>query len=509
MKKRLRVLLIVGLSLSLMTGAAFAASLQINHGAVNGAYKIGYETLGADRTIQINSGALTGWSAANNVGMAFIMGQNIAAGSLLSISFSGVNFFPETYTVCAQNTANAAADRKVGSITFSSATNSANIAIDTSVTSANFAATNFLAVVSGSSCLPATATNALNLSVPATTSTTAPTVTAYLRVGGETYDTASAVNVATIMNQYSYGTAGANNATIDYLTGAKNGSQFSSSMTSANSPAAANFESAIVNYGTANASLSVAGLLTLTDSQNWQGVRRVFLGKNTSTECNLADNVAANTSPASGAMNLSINAANINNDITTTDSNYFPLCVDVTGNVALNQRVIKGTPDFVITGTGAQDISAGTEATLQTWNVDAFQAIMPYANTDNTGAYKVYCILNNVDSAANSTVYVDVMSSTSSNTPTNAYAGTLPAKGTKRIDLDNYIRPWSTGSSEVAEDPVSVGLSGTQRYAVKFTVTSNPENIHITCFQQEGSIKRALPLLKLHNFSAGYQGWIQ
>jgi len=208
-------------------------------------------------------------------------------------------------------------------------------------------------------------------------------------------------------------------------------------------------------------------------------------------------------------MNLTVASSNINTTSTTASNDCFPLCVDVTGNVALNQRVIKGTPTITISGTNAQGSQEGTQATLQTWNVNAFQAILPYANTDSTGAYKDYCILSNGDTTAAATIYVDVLGSTSGNTPTNSYTGTLPAKSTKRIDFDNKIRPWSTGSSETEETAVDLGLTGTQRYAVKFTVTSNPDNIHITCFQQEGSIKRALPLLKLHTFSSGNQGWIQ
>lgn len=511
MRKKFKMLFILLIAVALMSGTSFAAELKVNHGAAGNAYVIGYETLGAARTITINSGVATTPSASTNAPLAFVMGQSINAGSFLKVAFTGGQFTAGPYSICAQNsgsTTGKTADIRIGGQTFGAATNSGTFSLDVSTGGLNVAAGNFLSLVSGTTC----ASTTTSLIIPATTGTSNVSWAANLMSsGGVNYDEGSSISVANVIYQYSHGTPGNSTATIDYLNGAKNGSTFTSAATSSNTTNAVIISTAAVNYGTVDAGLTVTDVLSLVDTQNWQGVSRVFINKQNTKDinCTLADNVAANTSPASGTMNLTVPAANIATSTGASATSNFPLCIDVSGTTALNQRTIKGTPALTISGTDAQGSQTGTQATLQTWNVNAFQAILPYANTDSTGAYKDYCILSNGDTTAAATIYVDVLGSTSGNTPTNSYTGSLPAKSTKRIDFDNKIRPWSTGSSETEETAVDLGLTGTQRYAVKFTVTSNPDNIHITCFQQEGSIKRALPLLKLHTFSAGYQGWIQ
>jgi len=220
--------------------------------------------------------------------------------------------------------------------------------------------------------------------------------------------------------------------------------------------------------------------------------------------------VGANNFEGVTTLNLTIPAANVTNTTAAASANQtFSLCVVGAGNVALNQRAIKATPDLVVTGTGARDIAAGSVATIQTWTVNAFQAIIPYVST--TSLYKTICMIDNVDSAAAASVFADIVSSTTGTTVAALSVGSVPAKTIMRVDFDTDVTPYTTGASETPLAGLPTGLTDPQRYAVKLTATSNPDNIHVNCIQLDpAGSKRAVPVLKQFTVTAdGGSGWMQ
>lgn len=510
MTKYLRILLFSSLLIGLAAGTAFAGgTLKVNQGAATTPFLIGLETLAGARNVSI-SRALNDGAGPNNVALSYTLGQSLAAASLLNITFSGAVFQGVDYSLCAQNTANNVVDNKIGGFLGTEGQAGINIAVDTSGANVAVAAGNFLALVGGTVCT-ADASNNLPVQIPITSSTGTATVTGYIKTGGDIYDSASAANVATILNQFAYGTPASSSNTIDYLTGAKNGSQFVGGVTSANTPNAINISRTQLNYGVADAGagINVADLISLQDSQNWQGVRNVTISNDNS--CTAGNNVAgANNFTGVTTLNLTIPAANVTNTTAAANANQtFGLCVDVTGNVALNQRAIKATPDLVVTGTGARDIVVGSLATIQTWTVNAFQAIVPYVST--TSLYKTICMIDNVDTAAAAAVFADIVSSTTGTTVAALSIGSVPAKTVMRVDFDVNVTPYTTGASETPEAAIPTGLTDPQRYVVKLTATSNPDNIHVNCIQLDpGGSKRAVPVLKQFTVTGdGGSGWMQ
>jgi hypothetical protein len=511
MGKYLKILVLTICVMSLGAGTALAGTILVNNGT---AFKVGVETLGTARNVTILGTAVAAATPnAANAALSYTLGQSLAAATLLNITLTGATFQAGTYSICALASNGSSLNNKVAGITMVAGTSSVNLAIDTSA-GPNVNAGQFLAFVNGSACNNLSAATA-NFSISPVASVGAPTVSGFLQTGGVIYDSAAAVNVATVLSQFAYGTPTAATSTIDYLTGARNGSQFTGSVNAATAATAAvNVTTVAVNYGIAETPtpLTASEVLSLVDTQAWQGVSRVYLGAQGAGACAFGANIAANSAP-SGTVNLAWNggtgAQNFNTVSATAGSNFAPLCIDVTGNVAINARTITGTPQITIAtvANGAQSPAAGAATTLETWVVNAFQAIIPYAHT--TPTFKTVCMVDNIDPAAAASISATIVSSSGATVSAPISLGTLGAKTTTRYDFDTNITPYSqVGGVETAGTPIATGLTDPQRYAVKLTVSSNPDNIHVNCLQVDtlAGIKRNVPVLKQ---ISGGNGWVQ
>lgn len=506
----LKVLFFVTLAVALVSGTALAGSLKVNQGAATTPFNVASETLGTNRTVTIAGTGTTNDAA--NFAMTYTLGTALAAGDLLNLTLTGALFPAGVINVCSPDAGGNAANL-TGNLAVTSASN--NITVTVGATAAN--AGNFL-VVTGNVCNVSAAASVKNLAVTITSTPSKGFVTgnATLFASGGTLikdSAAAAANVANILSQYSYGTITAGGShTIDYLTGAKNGSQFTGATNTANTAPVANVVTTTVNFGVADvAGLAVADLLNISDTQNFQGISRVYIPTQASG-CTFANNIAANNAipAASTSVNFTIAGANISTLDGAAAGNVWQACIDVTGNVAVNPRTFKITPDINVTGTGSQDVAAGTQTVMDTWGVNAFQAVIPYLST--TAIFNTICVIDNIDTSVNAGIVMDLVSSTSGTTLSGLSLGTVNAMATKRIDFSLAVTPFATGSSETAQTPITLtGMTDPQRYAARLTITANPNNIHVNCIQLDpAGSKRAVPVLKFADFTtAGSTGWIQ
>lgn len=369
----LRTFFLVALAVALVSGTALAGTLKVNHATANTAFLIGVETLGQNRPVSIvgsANGADASLIGSNNAAMMFSLGTGASVNDVLNIQLTGTNFLAATYNLCATNTAAAGANTvnttTVGTGIVGSATPNLNVTITSSANAANLAAGNFLILTSGT--CGGNNVAVLNVSVAPTSAAGFLTAGANLLTGSSVKDPAGVTtNTANVVTQFSYGTINANSYVIDYLVAtAKNGSQLilpggTTALNTANTSNAINLSTSTVNFGVTDAGLTVAELIGLTDSTNWQGVARVYIPSQAST-CALANNIAANTTlTGATTVNLSITGGNISTLDAAAAANTFQVCVDVTNTAALSPRTLKVTPDVNITGTGSQDKAAGSQ----------------------------------------------------------------------------------------------------------------------------------------------------
>jgi hypothetical protein len=494
MSRYLRFLLLVMLAVGLIASGAWAGTFKVNKGAATTPVNVAVEALGSNRNVTIAGASNNGVS---NVAMSYTLGTSMTSGDLLQVVFTGASFRATTYNVCAQNINNTTPDINIGSKTFSAITTSTNIPLAWSSNNVGANAGNYLVITDGT-CGAGTPAN-IALSIDSTTSTGFKTVSGnLLSSGGLVKDEGTSANVANVMSQYSYDSVLASNTyTIDYLAGAANGSQFEGSSNNAGTANALNITVNNVDYtagtGAQNAGLTVATLINVQDSQAWQGVSKLFLTAS-GAGCAVSSNLgtSAYTATPSGTVNLNVPSASFN--AATTASTAFDLCVITSGNAALNPRTITGSVDVNVTGTGANDKSASSYQTIQTWNVNAYQGIIPYIYGNPT--YKTICVIDNTDTSKSASILLDVMSSTSATVLANQSIGSVAAMSTKRVDFDTSVTPYTTGTSETAETPIALTGLESKRYSAKLTVTGNANKIFMNCMQVDpAGSKRAVPVL--------------
>jgi hypothetical protein len=251
------------------------------------------------------------------------------------------------------------------------------------------------------------------------------------------------------------------------------------------------------NIGTQNAGLTVRALVTALDSSNWQGVTRVWL-QAPGAFCNLATNVGANTGPAINPIAINIPAVNFNGNAAAD----FDLCVLVNGTTTLAARTISESVDVTVDGAGACDPAAFPQYIDEIWNVNAYQAQIPWvvnAGGAFTGlAPSTYCLFNNLDNKE-ANVLLDINSSELAVTLVGLSLGTIPA-ATSRVLLfsNNQACLYDANNNCLPPGPVNLtSLGPNARYNAQVTVATYPQSVDGTCIQTDPStgVKRSVPLL--------------
>jgi len=487
--------------MGLMAGSAFAGTA-----AVNNVVAIGIETLGTNRPV-----VLSGQGTAVNPGnlaMSYTLGTTLQSGDLLQVNLTGMTFNTGVVSVCATN-----------------GSTGQNVALFSETLAANnLSSLTAQLTITGSQVINGTAGGAVGNQLWLTTNATTSncnintpldlvvqagesgSLTAAMFIttsgGSNIVDTASTANAVNVIQQYSYGTVGSVNNTIDYTTTATaNGSNFTTG-NQANDPNATNIVTNTVTVGVADTGLTVTALLSLQDSQNWQGVTNAYIVPGTSV-CNIANNIAAATTAAAlnGTVNFTIPATNISQLDAAAAVNNTTLCVTVSGgNVALTQRTITATPTIIVTGTGAATKATGNSATLETWNVNAYQGYVPWLV--NSSVLPTYCLINNQSTTVTANIILDVLGGEGSAVLSGKSLGSLAPKTSV---LATFTANSVSLTGGTAVDLTALGANN--RYSGKLTVTTNPTNVTVTCNQIDPATggKRSVPVLQNNNTNGFFE----
>jgi hypothetical protein len=234
-----------------------------------------------------------------------------------------------------------------------------------------------------------------------------------------------------------------------------------------------------MNYGASNATegnLTTRAVVNLTDTANWQGLSKVFLS-NLAAAANCAnDNAAANlvgTGSLSGTLSLSVAEAAFDGDGANGAANFM-LCLQASGTTALSApRTIQSSIDVNITGTGANDPAAKAFATIDVWDANAYQGLIPWAVNSSTVA--TYCLINNIGTTRTATVLMDILGSEGAVVLSDTL-GTIAPKTSKLATFTANSATLGTGT------PISLStLPADNRYAAKLTVTTTPADVSVTC----------------------------
>jgi len=477
--------------IGLMAGSAFAGTVRVNHGAANTSYTISLEALGAARSILLQgTGGIGGANAAGNYAIEYAPGQNLTATNLVNLTFNGAAFNGSTINVCSSGT-----NQILATATPAAGANTANFQL---AAGTNVLTTQFVYLTNGNcnSTAAADGSNNLPIQIPITASATTATVTVGAQTaGGISIDTVSTANIARVRAEYA--SAFANPAAahiVDYLGTPGNGTTFTVTPTgatnlTANSLAAANINRTVNNFnanfgGAQNAGLTVGSVVSLGDTQAWQGLTKVFI--NTIAAGNCTDSAGSNTvgtGAPTGTVALTVPAASFNG----AGNIDLSLCLVGGGNALSIPRTITASVNVDVTGTGANDPAASTFTTVDTWTTNAYQGFVGWLV--NSTVVPTFCLISNNDTIKTVTVLMDVVSSEGS-TVVSGTLGTIAPKTAK-------LATFTSGSVTLAgASPVSIAtVPADNRYSSKLTITTAPANASVTCIQTDPAtgVKRAVP----------------
>jgi hypothetical protein len=492
--------------IGLMASSAFAGPVRVNFGAANGVPFISTEIMGVNRHVAIlGPGGAAGNSpdAAANAALSYTPGQNVTAGCLINVVFTGAAFNGSVVNVCAVN---GASPIHVATATPASGTTTYNFNAANSVASGgtiyfNSAAT-CNAVNGGQAAIAGS--NQLNVLITSTTTAVVPTVQVSLTSGGGiSLDPAGSANLASVRSEFTNNIA-AGNHTVDYLGTLGNGTRLLPGTVlyaAMNGPGAggplgaANVTQAVNQYtvnggplGAAhNAALTAALAVTLTDTMSWQGLTKVFLfnGTNAGTCTDSAAGNLVGTGSLSGTLSLSVPAGAFNG----WRGIDLAVCAIAGGNLLSIPRTIQATEKVTVSGSGAVDPSASASTIIDTWDTNAYQGNPVWMV--NSSAVPTYCLINNADTSRTGTVLIDVMSSEGA----VILSGTLGTIAPKTSNMATFTADSALLTGGTAVSLATLGAD--KRYTAKLTVTANPNNVSMTCIQTDPvtGAKRSVPVL--------------
>lgn len=498
MSKSLKFVLFAVMVFVMTTGVAFAGTAKSasNGGGATNVITISLEALGAARNIPVMGDV----SGGKNVTLGYTVSQVITSGNFVQVTFTGAAFAGNAVRVCKVD--GAAAGNQIGLATPTEGQTSYNFQLAATNASGTIPSGESLYLTTDGGCNATGAGANLIVKFSAATTTTAPTASvAIVSAGNIPVDTASSANIASIVQEYAanYGSV---NHTIDYLGTVGNGTLLLSAVAPtgpnafAASNAAANVTRTLTGFGAVNGRQGNAGLtaglvIYLADSQNWQGVSSVYIqgaaGTNSPAAfngtCTSAAALVSATGTLNGTLALTVPTAAINGLRISQD---FAVCVVSAGNVGLNTRTITAAANILF-----PNVAAGTASTFDTWNLNAYQAMIPYSHTNST--VPSYCVINNMG-ATNVSVIYDVLSSEASLQSLNNSLGTVNNKTTALVTISGSTVTMA-GSNSTA---TLTALGTNSRHADRITVTGSPANINASCFQTDPITGGKRNVLTLH-----------
>lgn len=447
---------------------------------ISTAYNVAYETLGTARNV----------TASNPL---IVLGNTLPNGALVNLNLSGAaNFIAnQTYYLCANN--GAAGNSVIGSGATTTST-LALIADKITNLGLNLTAGNSVFLSSANTCSYGGTT--ANLAIPASSAVGTTALSGNTSYYGNQLDTFSSNTVARIGNQITTTLTTAELIQIDYLTGAANGSTLVA-VTGATNLIAMSPSKLVVTNAAANFDYKISSVpnndgaynqvLTLSDSQNWTGIRNAFLGASGACTSSIA---AAVNAPASG--NMTINNPNITS--TSSSAIAVTLCVNVAGNVALPSRTISGAYAYVVssTTTGLLTPAGGSSVAWQTWIPNGYQAFNPYMYVGTAGDSHTDDVFVRLYNNSNGTAHV--------------FVDVYPADGSasQRLVLAD-IASNTAGLYWAADIGASAGLAYGTSYAAQFTVTAPKDQVNGVSFMKRTAGERQMPLYKSINGASNYQ----
>lgn len=495
MIRHLKILLFGMAVIGLMAGTAFAGTTKVNHAANNAAFTASLEAMGAARNVTLVGAA--------NGPINYLVTQNIVGGNFLTVAFTGAAFAGNQIRVCKLDAA--AAGNQIAIATPAGAITTYNFQIVNQATAnASIPAGESVYLTTDAACNTTGASANLILQLSTTASATSPSATVgFVSAGNLAVDTGSSAQVAAIGSEWTATTGSANN-TVDYLGTPGDGTKFVGNVLYAaagNVQGAANITQTLKNYGAANAGgagLTARAVVKLTDTASWQGLSKVFLS-NLNAAANCANDAAASnlvgTGTLSGTLSLSVPAAAFNG-VTDGGANLM-VCLTAGGTASLTApRTIQAAIDIDITGTGANDPAIGSYATIDTWDVNAYQGSPVWLV--NSSAVPTYCLINNNDTVKTATALIDVTSSEGA----VVLSGSLGTIAPKTSNMATFTANSASLTGGTAVDLTT--LIADKRYTAKLTITVNPNNASITCIQTDpvSGAKRSVPVLT-------NSGWVQ
>jgi len=483
----LKILFLSMAAIGLMAGAAMAGSLVVNASGANSPYTISLETLGTFRGVLLDT---TTAAAAVNGALSYVPGQDITTNVVVSLAFTGGAFNGQQVLLC-----DASANRHIAIATPAAGTTSQGFIISTLAGAGN------TIYMTGAANCGAAAGNQVPVRILAATTTGFVTATVTSSVGGSTVDSTGSANVARIRSEY----AAAFNApaahVTDYLGSPGTGTNFTVAATgatnlTAGTNAAANITRTGNQFGATNGSavsgptnpggLTVGSVVSLTDSQAWQGIAKVFLSTAAGAG-NCADSAGSNavgTGAPNGTVALTIPAASFNGSAGMDAT----VCLLGNGSVLSIPRTIAAGVAVNVTGTGANSPAASALNNIDAWSTNAYQAFVGWLV--NAATVPTFCLISNNDTAKTATVLLDIVSNEGTVVIGGINLGTIPPKTAKLATFTGNSVSLAGGT---ATDLTTLGANN--RYVGKLTTTVNPANATVTCIQTDPAtgVKRAVP----------------
>lgn len=137
-----------------------------------------------------------------------------------------------------------------------------------------------------------------------------------------------------------------------------------------------------------------------------------------------------------------------------------------------------------------------SDAAAGSWTINGYQAVIPYISANTN--YTTTCMISNANTSS-ADIFFDVLSAESGASLTglsNLDVGSIAAGAEKRIDLGSSATPYLANNVvDTGNVQVLTGLSASDRYAGKLTITGTPANISVNCLMADPSgSKRLVPV---------------
>ncbi len=508
MTKFFKVSFLATLIVAVMALPAFAGTISFwgSGGAVNAKYSIALEAMNSARNFTILSSGNSTGAGFSNAAFSITPGQQLASGSILTVTFANAGFSGDKVLVCAANSDTVAVDVPIAAFTPTANVTNQGFVLGNTVSSGQ---TLFLTTGSTTSCVNSLASYKVRFQ-PVTSAGLA-SISYTVSLSGTSYDSATGPNFANIAREF-ITNYNANSYVIDFSnSAASNGSHFDTGGNGTNSGASttATITNTTVDFHTAatgsqNAGLTVAAILGLQDTANFQGVSDVYVTQGSGCGANSAP---ANNARVTGAANLTgtVNLAIPANAFNGASPAAFApnVCADVLGNVVLQARTIKGA--YTITG-GTSDVDSFT--TLMTWTPNGYQGIIPYINGSST--FDTICFISN-KSSSSAPVTVSIVSTESGAALTSLQGlsiGSVAAGGTIRVDFTSSITPYTYSNGvETPGTPISLSpVAANDRLSAVLNIGANQQQVYVNCIQADpAGSKRAVPVLVPNVTATGSQ----